>query len=216
MASPPSAKGWPSARSSTRTRRSSARSPGALLWLALHASRESALAKRLEEDYGYIRPSRGLKDSDRSHQGPQVYALIPVREGNPPATSRPPRPNHRRSQRSNRLIGSLRRRPQRAGQVRPGSCALRKSAAVPPAGSAGPRARRCSVSCPSASHTPPLGSTSGWSRAGGSRGPHGPEPPVLVRASWPPQQPRGVSRAPSREYRSRSRAGGPCGCRRSP
>jgi hypothetical protein len=26
---------------------------GALLWLALHASRESALAKRLEEDYGY-------------------------------------------------------------------------------------------------------------------------------------------------------------------
>lgn len=26
---------------------------GALIWLALHASRESALAKRLEEDYGY-------------------------------------------------------------------------------------------------------------------------------------------------------------------
>jgi hypothetical protein len=26
---------------------------GALVWLALHASRESALAKRLEEDYGY-------------------------------------------------------------------------------------------------------------------------------------------------------------------
>ena len=26
---------------------------GALLWLALHASRETALAKRLEEDYGY-------------------------------------------------------------------------------------------------------------------------------------------------------------------
>lgn len=26
---------------------------GALLWLALHASRESALARRLEEDYGY-------------------------------------------------------------------------------------------------------------------------------------------------------------------
>ena len=32
-----------------------ARAPiaGALVWLALHASRESALAKRLEEDYGY-------------------------------------------------------------------------------------------------------------------------------------------------------------------
>lgn len=32
-----------------------ARAPiaGALIWLALHASRESALAKRLEEDYGY-------------------------------------------------------------------------------------------------------------------------------------------------------------------
>ncbi len=26
---------------------------GPLLWLALHASREAALAKRLEEDYGY-------------------------------------------------------------------------------------------------------------------------------------------------------------------
>jgi hypothetical protein len=26
---------------------------GALIWLAIHASRESALAKRLEEDYGY-------------------------------------------------------------------------------------------------------------------------------------------------------------------
>jgi predicted fused transcriptional regulator/phosphomethylpyrimidine kinase len=26
---------------------------GALVWLALYASRESALAKRLEEDYGY-------------------------------------------------------------------------------------------------------------------------------------------------------------------
>jgi hypothetical protein len=26
---------------------------GALIWLALHASREAALAKRLEEDYGY-------------------------------------------------------------------------------------------------------------------------------------------------------------------
>ncbi len=26
---------------------------GALIWLALHSSRESALAKRLEEDYGY-------------------------------------------------------------------------------------------------------------------------------------------------------------------
>ena len=26
---------------------------GALVWLALHASRESSLAKRLEEDYGY-------------------------------------------------------------------------------------------------------------------------------------------------------------------
>ena len=26
---------------------------GALVWLALHASREAALAKRLEEDYGY-------------------------------------------------------------------------------------------------------------------------------------------------------------------
>jgi hypothetical protein len=31
-----------------------ARAPiaGALVWLAMHASRESALAKRLEEDYG--------------------------------------------------------------------------------------------------------------------------------------------------------------------
>jgi hypothetical protein len=57
---------------------------------------------------------------------------------------------------------------------------------------------------------------SGWSRAGGSRGPHGPEPPVLVRASWSPQQPWRVSRAPSLGYRSRSPAGGPRGCRRWP
>ena len=55
------------------------------------------------------------------------------------------------------------------------------------------------------------GSMSEWSRMGGSRGPHGPDPPVLVRASWPPQQLRGVSRARSRGYRSRSRAGGPRG-----
>jgi len=105
----------------------------------------------------------------------------------------------------------------------------------------GPHARSCCVSCPSAPHTPPervwqspcfrspdksrevarcsrqyVRMGPGWVPDGGSREAHGPDPPVLVRASWPPQQLRGVSRARSRGYRSRSRAGGPRGCRRAP